>query len=64
MTFEDQVRLAKMMIRTQPECTIKDFVAEVTEFDRKQEENIRARVAHFERVKRKLRKQTASLNFE
>lgn len=58
MNFEDQCRLANMLIRVNPETTIKDFLAEIAEFDRKLRRNELDRRAWQVRIKRQ-QKQTA-----
>lgn len=57
MNFDDQCRLANMLIRTNPDTTIKDYLAEIAEFDRKARRNEMDRRNAILRAKRE--KQTA-----
>jgi hypothetical protein len=59
MNFDDQCRLANMLIVTRPDTTIKEYLAEISEFDRKQRRNEMDRRAWQVRIKRQHEKQTA-----
>lgn len=52
MIFEDQCRLVNMLIKINPDTTIKDYLVEIEEFDKKQRRNEMDRRNYMLRAKR------------